>query len=48
MIVLFFHHILLPSIKVKQDQLSQIVDDANIQTTKIAMEYHTIRLHTKE
>lgn len=47
-VVLMTHRFLLPRIKVMQDRLSAITEASTAQTTKIAMEYHTIRLHNKQ
>lgn len=46
--VLITHRLLLPRIKRMQDRLSAISDDASAQSTKIAMERHTIRLHNQQ
>jgi ABC-type multidrug transport system fused ATPase/permease subunit len=47
-VVLAIHRFLLPRIKVMQDRLSEITEASTAQTTKIAMEYHIIRLHNKQ
>ncbi len=47
-VVLITHRLLLPRIKRMQDRLSAISDDASAQSTKIAMERHTIRLHNQQ
>jgi len=47
-VVLMTHRLLLPRIKIMQDRLSAITEQTTAQTTKIAMEHHTIRLHNQQ